>query len=58
MFLNLDILGASMDYPYNQGTDVAWHAAKAEENAPKHGIDFATAVCVFLDPHRMEREDT
>jgi hypothetical protein len=58
VFLNLDILGESMGYPYKQGMYLDWHAAKAEENAPKHGIDFATAVCVFLDPHRMEREDT
>jgi uncharacterized protein len=24
----------------------------------QHGIDFPTAVRVFLDPHRIEREDT
>jgi uncharacterized protein len=38
--------------------DFEWHAAKAEENARKHGIDFPTAARVFLDPHRIEREDT
>ncbi len=34
-----------------------WDAAKAEENVRKHGIDFPTAVRVFLDPHRIEWED-
>ena len=38
--------------------DFEWHAAKAEENVRKHGIDFPTAARVFLDPHRIEREDT
>jgi uncharacterized protein len=38
--------------------DFEWDAAKAEENVRKHGIDFPTAVRVFLDPHRIEREDT
>jgi uncharacterized protein len=38
--------------------DFEWDAAKGEENVRKHGIDFPTAVRVFLDPSRIEREDT
>ena len=38
--------------------DFEWHVAKAEENVRKHGVDFPTATRVFLDPHRIECEDT
>ncbi len=37
--------------------DFEWHAIQAEENVRKHGVDFPAATCVFLDPHRIERED-
>jgi hypothetical protein len=37
--------------------DFAWDAAKAEENIRKHGVDFAAAARVFLDPYRLEQED-
>ena len=33
-------------------------AAKVEENIGKHGVDFAAAARVFLDPYRFEQEDT
>jgi uncharacterized DUF497 family protein len=58
MFVNLDILDAITGYPYDKGMDFEWHVAKAEENVRKHGVDFPTATRVFLDPHRIEREDT
>jgi uncharacterized protein len=38
--------------------DFAWDAAKAGENIRKHGVDFAAAARVFLDPYRLEQEDT
>ena len=58
MFLNLDILDAITGYPYDKSMDFEWHVVKAEANVLKHGVDFPTATRVFLDPHRIEREDT
>jgi uncharacterized protein len=57
VFLIHHTLDASTGYPYDKGMDFEWHPAKAEENVRKYGIDFPTAVLVFLDPHRIERED-
>jgi uncharacterized DUF497 family protein len=37
--------------------DFEWDTAKAEENIRKHGVDFAAAARIFLDPYRLERED-
>ena len=34
-----------------------WDAVKNRANLRKHGIDFATAVLVFADPHIVLRED-
>jgi len=56
--LNLDILDAITGYLPNKGLDFEWHFAKAEEDMRKHGVDFPTATRVFLDPHRIECEDT
>jgi uncharacterized protein len=58
VFLHLDILGASTGYPYDKGMDFDWHVAQADENVRQHGVDFPSAIRVFLDPHRIEREDT
>jgi uncharacterized DUF497 family protein len=35
-----------------------WDRAKAASNLAKHRIDFADAVGVFDDPHRLDRVDT
>ncbi|MGO9262201.1 MAG: BrnT family toxin [Bryobacteraceae bacterium] len=35
-----------------------WDDRKAERNIAKHGIPFEYAARVFLDPHRLDREDT
>ena len=34
-----------------------WHAQKAAQNIAKHGVPFEYAARVFLDPHRLDRED-
>ena len=36
--------------------DFEWDERKAAENLVKHGISFADAIKIFLDPHRMEQE--
>ncbi len=38
--------------------DFEWDDDKADENTRKHAIDFDEAALVFLDPHRVEKEDT
>jgi uncharacterized DUF497 family protein len=35
-----------------------WDEAKATENVAKHGTPFEYAARVFLDPHRLDMEDT
>jgi uncharacterized DUF497 family protein len=35
-----------------------WDDGKAARNATKHGVPFEYAVRVFLDPHRLDSEDT
>ena len=35
-----------------------WDDDKASRNVAKHGVPFEYAVRVFLDPHRMDSEDT
>ena len=35
-----------------------WDDRKAAQNIAKHGVPFEYAVRVFLDPHRLESEDT
>lgn len=35
-----------------------WDERKAALNASKHGVPFPYAVRVFLDPHRLDAEDT
>lgn len=35
-----------------------WDDDKASRNVTKHGVPFEYAVRVFLDPHRMDSEDT
>jgi uncharacterized DUF497 family protein len=37
--------------------DFEWDAAKEHANRKKHGLDFRTAVKVFLDPHVIEFDD-
>ena len=34
-----------------------WDDSKAARNIAKHGVPFEYAVRVFLDPHRLDRED-
>jgi uncharacterized DUF497 family protein len=34
-----------------------WDDRKAAQNASKHGVPFEYAARVFLDPHRLDRED-
>jgi len=35
-----------------------WDDRKAAQNVAKHGIPFEYAARVFLDPYRLDREDT
>ena len=35
-----------------------WDDRKAAQNIAKHGVPFEYAVRVFLDPHRLDSEDT
>lgn len=35
-----------------------WDAVKAAQNFAKHGVLFVYAVELFLDPKRIEQEDT
>jgi uncharacterized DUF497 family protein len=35
-----------------------WDDRKAAQNVAKHGVPFDYAVRVFLDPHRLDSEDT
>ena len=35
-----------------------WDDRKAAQNIAKHGVPFDYAVRVFLDPSRLDREDT
>jgi uncharacterized protein len=35
-----------------------WDARKAAQNVAKHGVPFEYAARVFLDPHRLDGEDT
>jgi uncharacterized protein len=35
-----------------------WDDRKAAQNVAKHGVIFEYAARVFLDPHRLDREDT
>jgi hypothetical protein len=35
-----------------------WDDRKAAQNVAKHGVPFEYAVRVFLDPHRLDSEDT
>ena len=35
-----------------------WDDRKAAQNAAKHGVPFDYAARVFLDPHRLDSEDT
>ncbi len=35
-----------------------WDDRKAAQNIAKHGVPFEYAVRVFLDPHRLDREDS
>lgn len=37
--------------------DFEWDTAKEKSNRKKHGIDFATAAKVFLDPHMIEFDE-
>jgi uncharacterized DUF497 family protein len=39
-------------------TDFEWDDDKAASNEEKHGILFEAAVDVFMDPNRIERQDT
>ena len=34
-----------------------WDSDKAARNLKKHGIDFAYAARVFLDPYRLDKEE-
>jgi uncharacterized DUF497 family protein len=35
-----------------------WDRPKAAQNIAKHGLPFEYAARVFLDPHRLDSEDT
>jgi uncharacterized DUF497 family protein len=35
-----------------------WDDRKAEQNVANHGVPFEYAARVFLDPHRLDSEDT
>jgi uncharacterized DUF497 family protein len=35
-----------------------WDEAKAAQNVQKHGVPFEYAARVFLDPRRLDAEDT
>jgi uncharacterized protein len=35
-----------------------WDERKARQNAAKHGVPFGYATRVFLDPHRLDAEDS
>ena len=35
-----------------------WDERKAEQNVAKHGTPFEFAARVFLDPYRLDGEDT
>lgn len=35
-----------------------WDSRKAAQNIVKHGVPFEYAVRTFVDPHRLDREDT
>lgn len=35
-----------------------WNDRKAAQNVAKHGVAFEYAARVFLDPHRLDSEDT
>ena len=35
-----------------------WDDGKAAQNIAKHGVPFEYAARVFLDPHRLDSEDT
>lgn len=35
-----------------------WDETKNNANMRKHGVSFRSATGVFLDPHRLELEDT
>lgn len=37
--------------------DFEWDSGKEQANRKKHGIDFRTAVKVFLDPYVIEFDD-
>jgi hypothetical protein len=58
VFLNLHVLDVPTGYACGKEMEFEWHAAKAEEDVRKHGVDFPTAARVFLDPYRIEREGT
>jgi len=55
----------STDYPYNThrhwpvdiGVTFEWDEAKRAANVKRHGVDFAKAVKVFDDPHRLDEYD-
>lgn len=34
-----------------------WDERKASRNLVKHGVPFEYAARIFLDPHRLDRED-
>jgi uncharacterized DUF497 family protein len=38
--------------------DFEWDEEKADTNLRRHGVDFEEAALVFLDPNRIESEDT
>lgn len=38
--------------------DFEWDDRKAAQNVAKHGVPFEYAVRVFLDPHRLDSDDT
>jgi uncharacterized protein len=42
----------------NTPTIFEWDDAKATRNEEKHGVPFEAAVDVFMDPKRVERQDT
>jgi uncharacterized protein len=37
--------------------DFEWDDAKARANLKKHGVAFADAVTIFLDPHAIDAPD-
>jgi uncharacterized DUF497 family protein len=56
-----DGIASATEYQYiacrGLAMDFEWDSAKEQANRNKHGVDFRTAVKVFLDPYVIEFDD-